>query len=159
MYFSACFSISFQCKLCHKWQSLNTAVNCVLYQINTGTVDANPASTPGVIEILESLTKHVSPVRPAAHLVSGDGMSFEKMLHAVCGRRNGAHAIPDRLEWVWPCPQEFHLDIQLLQVYVKTTKMLYVNDLIPFFTYVYLFHHYNAKTPEHCKIVSALKKM
>ena len=114
-------------------QSLNTAVNCVLYQINTGTVDANPESTPGVIEIMESLTKHVSPVPPAAHLVSGDGMSFEKMLHAVCGRRNGAHAIPDRLEWVWPCPQEFHLDIQLLQVYVKTTKMFYVNDLILFY--------------------------
>ena len=131
-------------------QSFNTAVNCVLYQINTGTVDANPASTPGVIEIMESLTKHVSPVPPAAHLVSGDGMSFEKILHTVCGRRNGAHAIPDRLEWVWPCPQEFHLDIQLLQVYVKTTKMLYVNDLILFLLMYIIF---TLITQKHLSIV------
>ena len=106
---------------------------------------------------MESMTKHVSPVPPAAHLVLGDGMSFEKMLHTVCGRRNGAHAIPDRLEWVWPCPQEFPLDIQLLQVYVKTTKMLYVNDLILFYLWI-SFSPLSRKNTCALKILSAFKK-
>ena len=86
----------------------------ILLQVNLGTVDGNPASGPGVIEIMESFEKYI-PQNHDPFLVSGDGMSVERWLMPFWGRRNG-RLQSHWLDWVIPCPQEFHLDITLLQV-------------------------------------------
>ena len=80
-------------------------------------IHENPASTTGVIKILEHIAQYVPNTNDASTgtVVSGDGMSVEKMLHAIRGPAN-SHTRADRMQWAWPCPQEFHKDILLLQV-------------------------------------------
>ena len=102
---------------CHACSSIYFIVSLCHLQINTGVIHENPASTTGVIKILEHIAQYVPNTNDASTgtVVSGDGMSVEKMLHAIRGRANG-HTRADRMQWAWPCPQEFHKDILLLQV-------------------------------------------
>ena len=48
-------------------------------------------------------------------LVSDDGMSAERMLNVLWGWHNG-RLKSHWMDWMIPCPQEFHLDMTLLQV-------------------------------------------
>ena len=47
---------------------------------------------------------------------------LEKMIHALWGRTN-ARLPTDRLDWVMSAPQEFHLDIKLLEVAYWLTRV------------------------------------
>jgi hypothetical protein len=70
-----------------------------------------------MIEVLEHLQHYmVKTDNPAGDcLVSGDGLSVERMIHAQRARTNGEQQ-DQRLSSMWPCPQEFHKEVLLLQV-------------------------------------------
>ena len=81
-----------------------------------GTLDANPNSTSGMIVVFEHLQRYmVDGNSGVGSLVSGDGLSVERMLKAKRARLNGETS-QQRLEDLWPCPQEFHKEVLLLQV-------------------------------------------
>ena len=93
-----------------------------------GVVEANPSSTDGTIEIMEQLYRYVAVVngRAIPMLCSGDGLSIERMIHALMGRANGwAH--DKRLSGLVPTPQEFHKEIILLQVETFLTSGVLLN--------------------------------
>ncbi|XP_035687479.1 uncharacterized protein LOC118423433 [Branchiostoma floridae] len=84
--------------------------------VNLGVVEANPSSTEGVIQVMETLHNHV----PAPQgkllpiLCCGDGLSIERMVHSKRARSNG-ETPRTRLEGLVEGPQEFHREILLLQ--------------------------------------------
>ena len=85
-----------------------------------GILHTDPASTAGSIEVLQHGQKYV-PKRNGEELellVSGDGLSVERMLQAQRAMSGGEFPC-DRLEYAWPCPQEFHKDILLLTVTIN----------------------------------------
>ena len=81
-------------------------------------VEANPASTAGVIRIMEHLHAYVpeSDGSVVPILCSGDGLSVERMLHAKRARANG-ETKKQQLQGLVETPQEFHKEILLLQVH------------------------------------------
>lgn len=86
--------------------------------INLGVVEANPASTALVLDIMDHLKQYV-PVKEdgQVHTVpcNGDQLTVERMTHAKRARVVG----PDpssRLEGLCETPQEFHKEGILLQV-------------------------------------------
>ena len=54
--------------------------NIIHWQVNTGTVDADPASTTGVIEILEHLQRNVPQNNTGCFMVNRDGVFIAKMI-------------------------------------------------------------------------------
>ena len=70
-----------------------------------------------MIEAMEKLQPYtVECDNPEANvLLSGDGLSIERMIHALRGRNNG-ETNNHRLSRMWPSPQEFHKEVILLQV-------------------------------------------
>ena len=86
-------------------------------QVTLGVVKSNPSTTVGMIEALEYLQQYMvkTDLPTGECLVSGDGLSVERMIHAQRGRNN-AETKEKRLSSIWPCPQEFHKEILLLQV-------------------------------------------
>ncbi len=85
--------------------------------INLGTVEANPASTAGVIDIMEHLSRYVPSTPEHVHRipVNGDQLSVERMVHSKRARALGPTPM-DRMEWIVETPQEFHKEAILLQV-------------------------------------------
>ncbi|XP_038047575.1 uncharacterized protein LOC119721568 [Patiria miniata] len=96
--------------------------------VNLGVLEANPASTAGVIQIMQHLHAYVpepnGQVLPI--LCSGDGLSVERMVHAKRARVNGESKM-HRLQGLVETPQEFHKEILLLQ---DTVNMLYSGSSI-----------------------------
>ena len=82
-----------------------------------GVLHENPMVTTGVINILYNLAHYIPNMETAALSIvwHGDGMSVEKIIFAIRGRFNCATR-RDTMQWMWPCPYEFHKDLQLLRV-------------------------------------------
>ena len=80
-------------------------------------MDADPGTTKGMIEVMEHLQKYIPVVEdePTPCLLSGDGLTIERILHSQRARSNGAKW-DDRLEAFYACPQEFHKEILHVQV-------------------------------------------
>ena len=90
--------------------------------VNLGVIEANPASTPGVIEILNHLQQYV-PFEDDGSVVrnivcNGDQLSVERMTHAKRARIRGPSA-KARLEGFVETPQEFHREGLMMQVLTK----------------------------------------
>ncbi len=85
--------------------------------INLGTIEANPASTAGVIDIMEHLGRYIPSGQEwvCRIPVNGDQLSVERMINAKRARALGPSPM-DRMEWVVESPQEFHKEGILLQV-------------------------------------------
>ena len=101
---------------------INNHANIIHWQVNTGVVDADPDSATCVIEILEHLQRYVPKNNTGCFMMNIDGMFIEKMIHAWWGRTN-ARLATDRLDWVMPVSQEFHLDIKLFEVVYLLTRV------------------------------------
>eukprot|EP00057_Strongylocentrotus_purpuratus_P019457 XP_011673931.1 PREDICTED: uncharacterized protein LOC105442948 [Strongylocentrotus purpuratus] len=84
--------------------------------VTIGVVNANPSTTQGTISVLERLQTYVPVTEgtPTQTLVSGDGLTIERILHAQRARSNGERW-EDRLDAFFATPQEFHKEILLLQ--------------------------------------------
>jgi hypothetical protein len=84
-------------------------------------IEANPSSTAGTCEILDSLLQHV-PVRrhpDGDSLITvpchGDGLTVDRIAKAKKARTN--HPDPlYRYEGFEPVPQDFHKEMLLMQV-------------------------------------------
>ena len=90
--------------------------------VNLGVIEANPASTPGVISILHHLQQYV-PFKDDGSLVrnlvcNGDQLSVERMTHAKRARVRGPTP-QARLEGFVETPQEFHREGLMMQVLTK----------------------------------------
>ena len=88
--------------------------------VNLGVVEANPASTAGVIDIMTHLHQYVPEFEDGSvHVVpcNGDQLSIERMTHAKRARVQG-HSAQDRLQGLLETPQEFHKEGILLQVII-----------------------------------------
>ena len=85
--------------------------------INIGAIDANPASTAGVIEVMEKLHEYVPSVNGKLHKIicNGDQLSVERMMHAKPSRVWGCREA-DRLEGLIETAQEFHKEGIMLDV-------------------------------------------
>ena len=86
-----------------------------LLQVNLGTIDANPSSTPGIINIMDHLHKYV-PKNGDDFLripVHGDGLSIERMREAKAARA-GSITAAARFECIEPVPLEFHRHVLLM---------------------------------------------
>ncbi|XP_071500137.1 uncharacterized protein [Diadema antillarum] len=84
--------------------------------VTLGVVNANPSTTQGMVTVLQHLQQYVPEKRgsPIQTLVSGDGLTIERILHAQRARSNGENW-KARLDAFTPAPQEFHKEILLLQ--------------------------------------------
>ena len=78
-----------------------------------------------MIEVMEHLQQYVAVKDsvPQECLVSGDGLSVERIIHAQRSRNNG-ETIEDRLGTLWAAPQEFHKEILLFQVNITMNVAL-----------------------------------
>ena len=96
--------------------------------VNLGVVEANPASTAGVIDILTHLHRYVPVVENGIHVLpcNGDQLSVERMTHAKRARIRG-HSQEFRLEGLLEAPQEFHKEGILLQVNFQMHNKIYGN--------------------------------
>ncbi len=87
--------------------------------INLGTVEANPASTAGVIDIMNHLNAYVPCSSDGSHIhqlpVNGDQLSVERMTHAKRARALAGSQF-DQFAGFVESPQEFHKEGILLQV-------------------------------------------
>ena len=87
-------------------------------QVNLGVVEANPSSTAGTCEILDSLLEHV-PSREGNRLITvpchGDGLTVDRIAKAKKARTNHPDAL-FRFEGFEPVPQDFHKEMLLMQV-------------------------------------------
>ena len=101
--------------------------------INIGAIDANPASTPGVIEVMEKLHEYVPKVEGGLHklVCNGDQLSVERMTHAKKARCNG-RTEEDRLQGLVETPQEFHKEGLMLQVSTHITYSILVYNVAEF---------------------------
>ena len=86
-------------------------------KVNLGVIEANPASTPGAITIMEHLHTFVPSDNRGIHPIHcyGGGMSVERMVDAK-GARAGGETSMNRLEKLIQCSQEFHKRGLLLKV-------------------------------------------
>ena len=90
-------------------------------------MEANPASTEGVIKIMMHLHKYVPTKENKLHTIpcNGDQLSVERMKSAKKCR------LPDMLQGLLETPQEFHKEGVTLQVsWIKYT-------LQQFYTYLF----------------------
>lgn len=100
--------------------------------INLGAIDANPASTAGVIDVMTHLHQYVpagaqeQSVRKV--ICNGDQLSVERMTHSKRGRIRGPGP-RQRLEGLVETPQEFHKEGIMLQVF-RFNVLLCYNDVI-----------------------------
>ena len=67
--------------------------------INLGSIDSNPSTTAGEIDVMDTRHKYVPKVGDKLHklICNSDQMSVERMEHAKCGRIRG-ETEEDRLE-------------------------------------------------------------
>ncbi|WAR25131.1 hypothetical protein MAR_010835 [Mya arenaria] len=83
---------------------------------NIGVIDANPSSTAGVIEILDTLHNYVPQHEDQVHtlITWGDALSCERHLDAQNARANATTAV-GKLQGLEPGAQEFHKRMLLMQ--------------------------------------------
>lgn len=89
-----------------------------------GTIKADPASLPGVVDIMSKLHE-LCPKKNNSfqHVIcNGDGLSMERMVSAkhLAARSSSAAT---RMEGLVPSPQEFHKEGILMQVKLKETVL------------------------------------
>ncbi|XP_071483013.1 uncharacterized protein [Diadema antillarum] len=113
--------------------------------VTLGVVDADPGSTQGMISVMEHLQKYVPVVddHPKPCLLSGDGLTIERILHAQRARSNGAKW-DDRLEAFYACPQEFHKEI--LHVQDSNNKFFQASSLADRGTIAQLKNEFNHRS-------------
>ena len=94
--------------------------------VNLGAVDANPATTIGVIQVMENLQNYVPVNDDKLHRIvcNGDQLSMERMTHARHSRVRG-ESQADRLEGLIETPQEFHKEGLMAQVFIKYKYMIH----------------------------------
>ena len=105
----------------HRYNSVFFIINYNITQVNLGVVEANPSSTAGTCEILDSLLGHVpSRQLPEGNRLitvpcHGDGLTVDRIAKAKKARTNHPDAL-FRYEGFEPVPQDFHKEMLLMQV-------------------------------------------